>query len=97
MRYLICFTLLLPSFATAADTDRAADREAIRAHIDRIFQAFINKNRDELRATHAPNWLGYLEGSRKMIKGLEGYMSSTGNFDPNNPCECPHTKCANST
>jgi len=86
MRYLICFTILLPSLATAADTDRAADREAIRAHIDRIFQAFINKNRDELRATHAANWLGYLEGSRKMIKGLEGYMSSTGNFDPKNPC-----------
>ena len=86
MRYLICFTLLLPTFATAADTDRAADREAIRAHIDRIFQAFINKNRDELRATHAENWLGYLEGSRKMIKGLEAYMSSTGNFDPKNAC-----------
>jgi hypothetical protein len=97
MRYLICFTLLLPSYATAADTDRAADREAIRAHIDRIFQAFINKNRDELRATHAPNWLGYLEGSRKMIKGLEGYMSSTGTSIRRIRAACPRTRCASST
>jgi ketosteroid isomerase-like protein len=65
--------------------DRAADREAIRAHIDRIFQAFIHKDRAELRATHAKNWLGYLEGSRKMIRGIDGYMNSTGYFEPGSP------------
>jgi ketosteroid isomerase-like protein len=65
--------------------DRAADRAAIRAHIDRIFQAFIKKDRAELRATHAPDWLGYLEGSRRMIRGVDGYMSSTGNFTPGSP------------
>src|SRR3989440_5500601 len=54
--------------------DRAADREAIRAHIDSIFQAFIKKDAAALRATHAQNWLGYLEGSRTMIKGVDGYM-----------------------
>jgi hypothetical protein len=54
--------------------DRAADREAIRAHIDSIFQAFIKKDAAALRATHAENWLGYLEGSREMIKGIAGYM-----------------------
>jgi ketosteroid isomerase-like protein len=70
---------------SAADDDRAADRAAIRAHIDRIFQAFIHKDRDELRATHASNWLGYLEGSRKMIHGIDEYMSTTGNFDPKSP------------
>src|SRR3954454_20206993 len=68
----------------AAD-DHAADREAIRAHIDRIFQAFIHKDRAELRATHAPNWLGYLEGSRKMIRGLDEYMNYSGYFDPKSP------------
>src|SRR2546425_1251308 len=62
--------------------DRAADRAAIRAHIDRIFQAFIHKDRAELRATHAVNWLGYLEGSRKMIRGIDEYMNSTGYFEP---------------
>src|SRR5207247_5660386 len=54
--------------------DRAADREAIRAHIDSIFQAFIKKDAAALRATHAQNWLGYLEGSRTMIKGVDSYM-----------------------
>ena len=65
--------------------ERAADRAAIRAHIDRIFQAFIHKDRAELRATHAENWLGYLEGSRKMIRGIDEYMNSTGYFEPGSP------------
>src|SRR5580700_10015088 len=71
--------------AAAGDDDRAADRAAIRAHIDRIFRAFIHKDQGELRATHAANWLGYLEGSRKMIHGVDEYMGATGNFDPKSP------------
>src|SRR5947208_16589116 len=69
----------------AADDDRAVDRAAIRAHIDRIFEAFIHKDSAELRATHAANWLGYLEGSREMIRGVDGYMNYTGNVDPKSP------------
>jgi ketosteroid isomerase-like protein len=69
----------------AAEDDRAADRAAIRAHIDRIFQAFIHKDSAELRATHAKNWLGYLEGSRTMIRGVDGYMDWSGYFQPNSP------------
>ena len=61
-----------------------ADRAAIRAHIDRIFQAFIHKNSAELRATHAANWLGYLEGSRTMIRGVDGRYWS-GYFEPGSP------------
>ena len=64
--------------------DRAADREAIRAHIESIFQAFIKKDAAALRATHAPNWLGYLEGSRTMIKGVDGYMD-WNQVDPKSP------------
>jgi ketosteroid isomerase-like protein len=64
--------------------DRAADREAIRAHIDSIFRAFIKKDTAALRATHAQNWLGYLEGSRTMIRGLDGYMDNVY-VDPNSP------------
>ena len=69
----------------AADDDRAADRAAIRAHIDRIFQAFIHKDSAELRATHAANWLGYLEGSRTMIRGVDGYMDWSGLFRAQQP------------
>ena len=66
-------TLLFATIAHAQD-DRAADRAAIKAHIESIFQAFIKKDIAALRATHAGNWLGYLEGSRTMIKGIDGYM-----------------------
>ncbi|HEV7473992.1 MAG TPA: nuclear transport factor 2 family protein [Pyrinomonadaceae bacterium] len=70
--------------AVNAQDDRAADREAIRAHIDSIFQAFIRKDSAALRATHADNWLGYLEGSRTMIKGVDGYMD-WNQVDPKSP------------
>lgn len=69
--------------ATVQD-DRAADRAAIKAHIESIFQAFIDKDSKALRATHANNWLGYLEGSRTMIKGIEGYMD-WNQVDPKSP------------
>jgi ketosteroid isomerase-like protein len=82
----IVFVAILASnaaFAQSSD-DRAADREAIRAHIDSIFQAFIKKDVAALRATHADNWLGYLEGSRTVIKGIEGYMD-WNRVDPKSP------------
>src|SRR5436190_22300168 len=70
--------------AAGAEDNRPADRAAIRAHIDRIFQAFIHKDAAALRATHAENWLGYLEGSREMIKGIDGYMD-WNQVDPKSP------------
>lgn len=82
---LRCVALLLIAISSisAADDGRDSDRAAIRAHIDRIFQAFIHKDSAELRATHATNWLGYLEGSRTMIRGIDGYMDYSGYFEPN--------------
>ena len=86
---LFSFVLAVAFFAAttpavSAQDDRAADREAIRAHIDSIFQAFIKKDAAALRATHAQNWLGYLEGSRTMIKGIDGYME-WNDVDPKSP------------
>jgi ketosteroid isomerase-like protein len=78
------FAATTRSFSIAQQDDRAADREAIRAHIDSIFQAFIKKDAAALRATHAENWLGYLEGSREMIKGIGGYME-WNDVDPKSP------------
>ena len=90
--YSIAFFIVLVSASVVISTgnsanaqgDRTADREAIRAHIDSIFQAFIKKDAAALRATHAENWLGYLEGSRTMIKGIEGYMD-WNQVDPKSP------------
>jgi hypothetical protein len=67
--------VLAAAFGAAPQDDRTADREAIRAHIDSIFQAFIDKDAAKLRATHEQNWLGYLEGSSTMIHGVDGYMN----------------------
>jgi ketosteroid isomerase-like protein len=71
---VVCVAAVTHVSSAPVEDDRAADRAAIRAHIDSIFQAFINKDAAALRATHAENWLGYLEGSRTMIKGIDGYM-----------------------
>src|SRR5438876_12305699 len=81
---ILLFALSALPFAVHAQDDRATDREAIRAHIDSIFQAFIKKDAAALRATHAQNWLGYLEGSRTMIKGVDGYMD-WNQVDPKSP------------
>ena len=90
MRLKVFASILALAFTLGAaaqtnpSADRPADREAIRAHIDSIFQAFIRKDRDALRATHHRNWLGYLEGSREMIKGVDGYMDYNY-VDPSSP------------
>jgi hypothetical protein len=73
------------SIAFGADDGRDADRAAIRAHIDRVFRAFIHKDAAELRATHAQNWLGYLEGSTRAIHGGDGYINATGAFNTASP------------
>ena len=80
---------LFAGFTTHVSTahlqdDHTADRSAIRAHIDSIFQAFINKDPAALRATHAENWLGYLDNSGTMLKGIEGYMD-WNQVDPKSP------------
>src|SRR5437867_4702031 len=84
VRLLITLVFLAATCGAAPQDDRKADREAIRAHIDSIFQAFINKDVAALRATHHRNWLGYLEGSRTMIRGVDGYMD-WNTVDPKSP------------
>ena len=66
------------TFHTVEAEDRAADREAIRAHIGSIFQAFIDWDVDKIYATHSEDWRGYLEGSRVPIKGIDEYMRANG-------------------
>ena len=54
---------------------RAADRDAIRAHIDSIFQAYIDKDVETIRATHAEHWRGFRRQSRSILRGIDGYMA----------------------
>ena len=80
----LLFALTILPLAVNAQDDRAADRAAIKAHIESIFQAFINKDNAALRATHAENWLGYLGDGRQMIRGLGEYME-WNQQDPKQP------------
>jgi hypothetical protein len=55
---------------------RGADVATIRAHIESIFQAFIDKDPSKLRDTHGASWRGSMPGSGQVIRGRDGYMKS---------------------
>jgi ketosteroid isomerase-like protein len=84
---LLAFSLLTFAALTATTRGQApapigggrdADRAAIRAHIESIFEAFVSKDIPKLRATHSDDWRGFLEGSPVAIKGIEEYMTAIG-------------------
>jgi hypothetical protein len=77
---VVAVLLGVVSVATAAtvNDDRAADAAAIRAHIESIFQAFIDGDEAKIFATHSEDWRGFLEGSRTPIKGIDEYMRANG-------------------
>jgi hypothetical protein len=70
--------LLICSPVTFSQTDRAADAAAIRAHIESIFQAFIDGDIEKIFSTHSEDWRGLLDGSRTPIKGIDEYMWANG-------------------
>jgi hypothetical protein len=74
---ILCFLCFFVAKASSSD-DRAADAAAIRAHIESIFQAFIDGDEDKIFATHSEDWRGFLEGSRTPIKGIDDYMRANG-------------------
>ena len=73
---------------TTAETDRAADAAAIRAHIESIFQAFIDGDEQKIFATHSEDWRGLLEGYPTPIKGIDEYMRANG-IDWPKPANAP--------
>ena len=64
---------------------RHADEQAIRKHIESIFQAFIDKDAAKLAATHGRNWRGYLTYSDTVIKGRDEYMRVATGGGPMEP------------
>lgn len=59
---------------------RPADRDAIRNHIDKIFQAYIHKDAAVIRATHASEWTGFFESSRSAVHGIDLYMKNIDGY-----------------
>ncbi|HEX3702139.1 MAG TPA: nuclear transport factor 2 family protein [Vicinamibacterales bacterium] len=88
---LALLAVLLPvivmSSRAAAQTrgaDRPDDAAAIRAHIESIFQAFVDKDRAKLEATHGAEWRGFTPWSGHVIRGRDGYMNEA-TFPPDVP------------
>ncbi|HYG82144.1 MAG TPA: nuclear transport factor 2 family protein [Pyrinomonadaceae bacterium] len=86
---LVCglglFVAATPATNSAAAGDavysadgRAADSAAIRAHIESIFQAFIDGDVDKIYSTHSADWRGFLDRSRVPIIGIDEYMRANG-------------------
>jgi hypothetical protein len=70
--------------AQTKGAERPADAAAIRAHIESIFQAFVDKDRAKLEATHGAEWRGFTPWSGHVIRGRDGYMKEA-TFPPDVP------------
>ena len=78
---LIALSALL---AQSVPADRAADASKIRAEIERICQAFVDKDRETLVATHGRDWRGFVPFGDHVIRGNDGYMNEA-TFPPGLP------------
>ena len=74
----------IPGGAQTLSSDRPADAAAIRSHIESIFQAFVDKDRAKLAATHGAEWRGFTPWSGHVIRGRDGYMNEA-TFPPDFP------------
>jgi hypothetical protein len=74
----------MPVAAQTSAADRPADAAAVRAHIESIFQAFVDKDRQKLMDTHAAEWRGFTPWSGHVIRGRDGYMNEA-TFPPGLP------------
>jgi hypothetical protein len=74
--------------SSSSHFDHAADAAAIRAHIESIFQAFIDGDEKKIFDTHSEDWRGLLEGYPTPIKGIDEYMRANG-IDWPKPANAP--------
>ena len=77
---LVGAIMLLCGTTTFAD-DEAAKAEIV-AHIHSIFQAFIDQDRETIRATHSEDWTGFQTSARSITRGIDGYMVNVGFNNP---------------
>lgn len=71
-------------FLTAGDRGRGEtmttgsqeDRDRIIRHIRGIFEAYLEQDRETIRRTHAPDWVGFLGPSTRIERGIEDYMQA---------------------
>jgi hypothetical protein len=81
----------------AVSDGRDADRAAIRAHIESIFQAFIDGDVKKIHDTHSEDWFGFLDTNGPPIQGIDRYMRANGITWPPAPRPAPATTPASPT
>src|ERR1051326_5326660 len=91
MRTLFIVALIFAIAFTANAQERPADVAAIRAHIESIFQAFIDGDDDKIFATHSEDWRGFLEGYPTPLKGIDESMRANG-IDWPRPANAPKSR-----
>ena len=80
----IVLFVLSTALAQSVPPDRAADAAQIKAEIERICQAFVDKDRDTLTKTHGREWRGFTPFGDHVIRGIDGYMNEA-TFPPGTP------------
>ena len=83
------------SIAMTRTDDREADRQAIRAHIEQIFKAYIAGDCAQIRATHSNNWIGFTGQARSILHGLDAYMNNSARFCQAPPSANPNPNAGN--
>ena len=88
MKTILCPILVVTFAASVAaqsiPASRAADAAQIKREIEIICQAFVDKDRKTLEATHGKDWRGFTPQSDHVIRGIDGYMNEA-TFDPSTP------------
>jgi len=62
------------AMTSSAGTVPGGDREAVLAHIDSIFQAYVRQDRETIRSTHSEDWVGFQGPSTQIERGIDDYM-----------------------
>jgi len=74
---LLALTLAVHGSGTEAGDMKPThgdDRQRILDHIHGIFRAYIDKDRETIRATHTEDWTGFLGPSTRIERGIGDYM-----------------------
>ena len=61
--------------ATATATASESDEAELLDHVHRIFQAFLDRDRDRIEELHSEDWIGFLGPSTEIERGIEDYMA----------------------
>ena len=85
LRYRLIPALLVScvvSLPAHAGTEEENARAEIIAHIESIFQAFVDQDRDAIRSTHSEDWTGFQTSAQEITHGIDAYMANVGFTNP---------------